>query len=102
MSSPPNDPLSRVLADWRVTPRRNPEFRRRVRARLAGARGGPSNSWASYARSHAAAVSGLLALAIALGALGGRERARARLENESGELARAYVQSLDARAMRMP
>jgi hypothetical protein len=102
MSSPPDDPLSRVLADWRVTPRRNPQFRREVRARLAPGGTAVDGSWISYARAHVATVTALLALAVVVGAIGGHERARARLEAESGQIATAYVQSLDARAMQMP
>jgi hypothetical protein len=102
MSSPPDDPLSRVLADWRVTPRRNPQFRSEVWARLASRGPAADDSWIGYARAHAATVTALLALAVVIGAIGGHERARARLEAESGQIATAYVQSLDARTMQMP
>jgi lipopolysaccharide biosynthesis regulator YciM len=43
-----------------------------------------------------------LALAVVLGAVGGRSQARARAAAESERLASAYVQSLDARGMTMP
>jgi hypothetical protein len=37
-----------------------------------------------------------------LGAVTGRGQARARVEAESRQLAASYVESLDARSMRMP
>jgi hypothetical protein len=94
------DPLSRALADWQVTLRRNPQFRSGVWARVEAEGGAPS--WAAYARSRPALVTVALTLALAAGAMAGRERARARVEAESDRLATSYVQSLDARTMRMP
>ena len=44
----------------------------------------------------------LVALAVVLGAFGGRSQARARVAAESERLANSYVQGLDARAMKMP
>ena len=97
-ASEPDDPLPRTLADWRVTPRRNPQFRTAVWAHLEATRRAPS--WTSYARAHAALVAGAFAVALVLGAVGGRDRARA--EAESDRLASSYVQAMDARAMRRP
>ena len=101
MNTPdPEEPLSRTLADWRVTPPRHSQFRPQVWARIAAARAAPT--WPGYVRAHATRVAGVLALAIVVGAMTGRERARARVEAESGRLATSYVQALDARNMRMP
>jgi hypothetical protein len=47
-------------------------------------------------------VAGFLAFALVAGAVTGRERARARIQAESAQLATSYVDSLDARLMRMP
>lgn len=94
------DPLDDVLATWRVQPRRDAPLRARVAARLAA--GKPAESWTGYLRGNAAAVSGLLALAVVLGAIGGRSQARARAAAESERLANAYVQALDARTMLKP
>lgn len=96
-SIPPSDPLSRTLADWRVTPPRNPQFRARVQARLAGF--GAELPWSAYARRHLAGVTGALAIALVLGALGGQEIARARAAAHRAQLATVYVQGLDARVM---
>jgi outer membrane lipoprotein SlyB len=94
----PQDSLSRTLAAWRVGPRRDPQFRAAVHARIAG---GAGTSWAAFARAHAPLVAGALAVAMVLGALTGREQARARVAADNGRIASAYVQSLDARAMAM-
>jgi len=96
----PRDSLDQLLSAWRVQPRREPQFRTQVWARIVAAR--PTDSWAGYLRGHAAAVAGGLALALVLGAVGGRTQARARAAAESERLATSYVQALDARSMRMP
>jgi hypothetical protein len=94
------DPLSPALGTWRLAPRRNPQFRTDVWARIETARKG--SSWATYARSHAALVAGVLAVAVVAGALTGREQARTRVALERDRLADSYVESMDARLMRMP
>ena len=66
------------MKDWRVVPTRAPQFRAEV--------------WA---------VAGALALAVVLGAVGGRSQARALAAAESARLASAYVQGMDARAIVM-
>lgn len=96
----PDDSLTRALAGWRVAPRRDPQFRTQVWARLESARRAPS--WSGYVRAHATLVAGALALAVVVGALTGRERARARTEADSSRLADSYVRALDARTMRLP
>lgn len=96
----PQDPLGSDLANWRVQPRRDPAFRQSVWARLEAARRSPT--WPAYARAHATVVATVLVLALGLGAMAGREQARARVAADSRALADAYVQSLDARSMRMP
>lgn len=93
----PSDSLSRTLASWQVEPPRDPAFRAAVRARLGAATAAQPWSW--YVRRHAAAVGGALALAVAVGAFSGHERARSRVEAETARLAAAYVAELDARVM---
>ncbi len=95
-----NDSLARVLKDWRVVPTRAPQFRAEVWARIGGA--AKVESWMGYLRVHPRAVAGALALAVVLGAVGGRSSARARAAADSARLASAYVQGLDARSMTMP
>ena len=101
MNPPENkDSLSRVLPDWRVAPRRNPHFRTAVWARITAE--SETVSWPGYLRAHVALLAGALALALVLGAWVGREGAQARLAADRAVIADAYVQSLDARTMRMP
>ena len=94
-----NDPLSRVLKEWRVAPPRTAEFRTDVWVRI-GARK-EAESWIGYLRGHIAVVAGALALAVVVGAVGGRSQARALAAAESARLASAYVQGMDARAIVM-
>ena len=89
-----------MLKAWRVVPAGAPQFRAEVWVRIG--RAGKPESWPGYLRGHTAAVAGALALAVVLGAVGGRSQARARAAAESERLASAYVQSLDARGMTMP
>lgn len=100
--NPPQGPdsLSRTLSDWRVTPPRHPHFRSEVWARLRVGEAPPP--WQVFARQHAGAVGGALALAVIAGGFLGHERARSQAAEESAQLATAYVQGLDARSMRMP
>jgi hypothetical protein len=92
--------LSRILADWRVTPPRDPHFRTAVWSRLEAAR--RPSSWPAFARAHRPVLTGALAAALVIGAWAGREQARARVDHERDGIARAYVQSLDARVMQLP
>lgn len=100
MKTPETDGLSRTLADWRVTPSRDPQFRAAVWGRIEGLRGAPT--WSGYLRGHAALVAGALALAVIAGGWLGRGEARSRVAAERTAMVVEYVQSLDARAMRMP
>ena len=101
MSSPnPSEPLSRTLADWRLAPPRNPQFRTEVWARIEAARRAPS--WAGYVRAHGTLVGCALTLAMILGAWSGRERAHERAAAARAALVADYVHGLDARWMRLP
>lgn len=101
MKSPElDDSLSRALADWQLTPERNPQFRPSVWARIAAAR--RPATWVSFARAHLGALAAAVTVALLVGGWAGREQARAAVEADREQLARAYVQSLDARAMWMP
>lgn len=99
-SSKPDDPLSATLAAWELTPRRDPAFRASVWSRIRAAR--RPATWASFARAHLPAVTAALAVALLVGGWAGRKQAQTQLAAHRAEIATAYVQSLDARAMRMP
>lgn len=90
----------RALADWRVTPRRHPNFRADVWARIERERRAPT--WTGYVRAHGALVAGALALAVLVGAWSGRERAKTREAQAQAALVAEYVHGLDARWMRSP
>lgn len=94
------DRLSRELADWRLRPPRDPNFRASVWAGISRARFAPG--FGVYVRSHPSLIAGALAIAVVLGGLAGRTEARERVSHDRAELVRAYVQALDARAMTMP
>jgi hypothetical protein len=97
-TNPEDDVRNEDLAAWRVAPPRNPSFRAAVWGRIRAA--GENRSWGGYVRSHAALVTAALALALAAGALAGRESARVRAERDRNALAAAYVHALDGRWMR--
>ena len=98
--SDPNETLSSALAGWRVAPRRNPQFRTAVWARIEATRLAPT--WTGYLRAHGALVASALALAVVLGAWRGREQAREREAQARVALIADYVHGLDARWMRLP
>ena len=95
-----NDRLGAAMAGWQVSPPREPQFRSRVWTRIEAAK--RSASWPRYVRAHRAAVVGGIAAAVVLGAVTGRDQAKARAESDRSTIATSYVQALDARLMRMP
>ena len=99
MKTPP-DPFSRLLAVWCIEPARDPGFRTQVWHRIESLR--QASTWSHFARTHPAAVAGALSIAVVLGAVSGREQARASAAAESSRMASVYVQKLDARTMTMP
>jgi hypothetical protein len=92
--------LGGLLPEWKVDPKRNPRFRTEVWGRIEASKA--ASSWTGYAWAHAPWITGVLALAIVLGAIGGREQARAQASADQAALASAYVHALDARWMRQP
>lgn len=92
--------LTRALAEWRLTPRRHPNFRADVWARIERDRRAPT--WTGYLRAHGALVAAALAVAVIVGAWSGRARARTQDEQAKAVLVTEYVRGLDARWMRSP
>ena len=102
MSTPEPSPLPESLRDaWPLTPSRDPDFRVNVWRRIGASRSA-GGAWPVWARAHAAILAGVLAVAVVAGGWIGRERARAEVAADRNAIASAYVQSLDARLMRMP
>ena len=95
-----DEELTRVLADWRVAPTVDPQFRPGVWARIERAR--REVAFGEFLRTHAVPCVALLVVALGVGAWTGRERAKTTLAAERTALVANYVQGLDARAMQMP
>jgi hypothetical protein len=93
-SASPNDSLSRSLADWRVEPSANPNFRPAVWARV---RDRSRQTWAAYVHSHLAAWGLATACIIALSGWAGLTVGKARLDAARDEMVVAYLVELDPR-----
>jgi hypothetical protein len=105
MNSP--DPLDALLATWRISPARNPQFRAKVWERMqnggaAAASSTGAQTWLDYLRRNGGSVVAAFALALLAGAFSGSLRARADVAADNSRIAAAYVKALDARNMRMP
>eukprot|EP01034_Spumella_vulgaris_P003595 gene3595-4621_t len=96
---PDDEKLGRVLADWRVAPTANPEFRPGVWARIERAR--REVAFGEFLRTHAVPCAALLVVALGVGAWTGQDWAKTRVAAERAALVANYVQGLDARAMLM-
>lgn len=93
-STDPQDPLARVLPQWRVTPPRDPDFRPSVWSRI---RKTPDESWTAYARSHRAALSVVALLTLTVSAWAGNKAGHAHLEAEREAMVITYLVDLDPR-----
>jgi hypothetical protein len=95
MKSPePNDPLSRVLADWRVQPAAQPNFRPEVWQRI---REQSRESWATYIRGHLAGWTMAALVAISAAGWAGHAAGRAQLDTKRDAMVVAYLVDLDPR-----
>jgi len=101
MNTPPNDRgLPGVLRAWHVSPAASSHFTTDVWRRIEAKRA--DQSWAGYAKGHAALLAALVMVAAFAGGWSGSETAQSRVEKQSASMADAYVQSMDARRMTMP
>jgi len=91
---PFSGPEHEALGRWRVRPPRNPSFRSAVWARI---RKRADETWPAYLRAHVTLVVTVTIVVMAVGALGGRELARAQYRSELNSVASDYVHSLDPR-----
>ncbi len=91
-----HEPLSRLLAAWRVSPTSDPNFRPAVWARI---RRGAQESWPGYIRAHLAGW--VVATAVAAFAAGwtGHIAAEAKLNVGREKMVTAYLTELDPRVM---
>ena len=95
-----DDRLPDLLRTWQVEPSHTPDFSTGVWKCIGSRRS--EDSWAGFVRGHPAMLATLMLFATVVGAWGGAEFARARVQNQSAAMADAYVQALDARQMNMP
>lgn len=89
-----SDSLARTLADWRVNPRVEPQFRPAVWQRL---RDHSRATWSGYVRSHLATWSVVAAVAVAAAGWAGRSAGQARLSAERDAMIVSYLVELDPR-----
>lgn len=98
-SQEPQSFLPETMANWRVKPRADPNFRAIVWERISAR--SQVASFGHYVRAHGSLVASAFAIALLLGGWVGREQARTRVSHDRAEIASAYVQALDARTMPM-
>ncbi|HEX2851983.1 MAG TPA: hypothetical protein VHO24_02005 [Opitutaceae bacterium] len=91
-----NDPLSRTLASWQVTPPTDPNFRPAVWQRIKQR---SRESWAAYVRGHLVAWSVTAGLAFVAAGWTGHTVAQARLDASREQMVVNYLGELDPRVM---
>jgi hypothetical protein len=95
MNSPqPDDPISRTLAEWRVQPMADPNFRPAVWNRI---RQRSRETWANYVQAHAAAWSVVALVAVTAAGWAGVSAGRARLAEQREAMVVSYLVELDPR-----
>jgi hypothetical protein len=94
--SEPNDPLSRMLASWRVTPRRAPGFRPAVWERI---RERSRETWAHYVRGHLVGWGVAAVVAVAAAGWTGHSLASTKLAAERDQMVSSYLGELDPRVI---
>ncbi len=99
--SPSKDPLSGLLAQWRITPTHNAHFRSNVWSRIEAGNRQPA-TWSAFARAHSGLVAAVVTASMLVGAWTGLNEAREHRDAERQAIAASYVHTLDARWMRNP
>ncbi len=94
--SPPNDPFSRTLAEWRVNPKPDPNFRPAVWQRIKQR---SRETWAAYVRTHIVAWTVAGAAALVAGGWTGHSFARAKTDSSREQMVVSYLGNLDPRVM---
>ena len=93
-----DDPLSRILRTWRVTPTASSNFRTSVWQRIETARRGDGESWSAYLRIHLAGWMLATVVITAGSGLVGFTAAKTKNESSRQKMVATYVASIDARA----
>ena len=95
-SSESDPPLSRRLAEWRVIPEADPNFRPAVWQRI---RAQTHETWTAYVRTHLLGWSVAGALAVVVAGWTGHSVARAKLDASREKMVVSYLVELDPRVM---
>jgi hypothetical protein len=93
-SSDPHDSLSGTLADWRVQPKADPNFRPAVWQRI---RQKTHETWATYVRAHLAAWSIAAFATVVIAGVAGVSAGRAELSDQRETMVVSYLVELDPR-----
>jgi len=88
--------LSRQLADWRVSPPANPNFRPAVWERI---RSRGRETWLTYLRSHLVSWSLVAGLAVVAAGWTGRTIAQAKIDAGRETMVVSYLVNLDPRVL---
>lgn len=94
--SPPNDPLSRRLAEWRVNPKSDPNFRPAVWQRI---KQHSRETWAAYVRAHLVAWTVTGAAALVAAGWTGHSFAQAKIDSSREQMVVSYLGNLDPRVL---
>jgi hypothetical protein len=94
--SDPDPSLSRVLADWQVTPKSDPRFRPAVWQRIQVS---TRETWATYVRAHLVGWTVATSLAVAAAVWTGQNAAQAKLEASREQMVVSYLVDLDPRVL---
>lgn len=89
-----NDPLSRTLAEWRVQPPPDPNFRPGVWQRI---RRRSVDTWGTYVQAHRGAWSAVAILAASFAGWAGHQAGRAEFDSQRDAMVTAYLVELDPR-----
>lgn len=95
-SSPPNDPFSRTLAEWRVNPKPDPTFRPAVWQRIMQH---SRETWAAYMRAHLVVWTVTGAAALVVAGWTGHSFAQAKIDSSREQMVVSYLGNLDPRVM---
>ena len=89
-----NDPMSRTLAEWRVQPQADPNFRPAVWQRI---REQTRETWATYVRAHLATWAVVAVVTVSAAGWAGVSVGRSHLNAERERMVVSYLVELDPR-----
>jgi hypothetical protein len=97
MNPSESDPsLSRTLAEWRIAPEADPNFRPAVWQRI---RAKTQETWTAYVRTHFVGWTVTATLAVVIAGWAGHSVAQAKLDASREKMVISYLVELDPRVM---